>query len=101
MQRNCDYCGRPYEAKKATSRFCQTKCRVANNQRPEGRVAPVVPIVETVRESGKDSPIVAQVKRELVDAGRLETALGQYALAAAWRLDGSTFDNGSAYASLL
>lgn len=32
MQKVCEYCGMPFEAKRSTARFCSDKCRSAYNR---------------------------------------------------------------------
>lgn len=79
--RACDHCGRTYEAKRPTSRFCEAKCRVAHHQqggRP--RVASVASVA--VVSSG----LVESVTAELEAAGRLDSSLGQQALELARRM---------------
>ena len=33
MIKVCDECGRPFEAKRSTARFCSSKCRLRNHRR--------------------------------------------------------------------
>lgn len=74
--RNCDMCGRPYEAKSARSRFCSDLCRV---RRSRGAAPP--PSAEE-----PESPLVKATRAELAAAGKECSALGQLALAVAARL---------------
>lgn len=98
MQRTCVRCGKPFEAQRATAKYCGSSCRAM--QSADG-VASVSPIAEASQGLLEDDPIVVQVVRELTASGRLETAKGQYALAAARRLAGSKYDGGTSYAALL
>lgn len=101
MQRNCDYCGKPYEAKRTTSRFCKDSCRVQNNQRGGG-----VTSLSTAKPAEQptvipaEQPLVAAVGAELAAAERLHTSLGQQALYLATRIAAASFDTGSSIASM-
>ncbi len=70
MLRNCDTCGRSYEAKTRRSRYCTDLCRARNH-----RGATAVPNIE-----GLNNPLVNATRRELEVAGKLDTAMGQLAL---------------------
>lgn len=70
MSRNCDTCGRPYEAQTRRSRYCGELCR-KRKQRGAARA----PSVDSV-----DDPLVAATRRELDAAGAASTAMGQLAL---------------------
>lgn len=74
MLRNCDTCGRPYEAKSTRSRFCSDTCRVRKSR---GAAPP---------PSAEDSPLVRATRKELAAAGQQHSALGQLALALAARM---------------
>jgi hypothetical protein len=98
MQRRCDSCGKPYEAKRPTSRFCGSNCRVRASR---GQLAPVdaepLPVIPPAVSSG----LVAATEKRLTDVGRLDTWEGQAALDLARRIEvASAMDTGSAYASL-
>ncbi len=90
MNRECDACGTEYEAQRRTSRYCSTRCRMRASRRIEAPVA---------AESPGSGELVEALRRELADAGRLDTALGQQALALAVKL-ASPFDTGSAMAAV-
>lgn len=91
MQRSCDSCGKPYEARRKTSRFCSDTCRMRNQRAPKSR-EPVSP-----KPSGTDLQSVTE--RELAAVGRLETVLGQQAIELAGRIS-SSHETGAAIASL-
>lgn len=93
MQRPCDSCGSGYEARRPNSRFCSPKCRKRAQRAPAGESPPRVPVA-------LHPMISAATGRELTAAGRLESSLGQAALALARRIDGSAFDSGSSLAAL-
>ena len=91
MQRQCEACGATYEAKRSTSRFCPgSTCRSRARRGAK---------VSQLRPDAPEAGLVAAVRRELVDADRLETALGQAAVGLAERIT-SGADTGSAVASL-
>lgn len=117
VSRKCDEpsCRKRYIAKRADSRFCSPACRqrAARSSKPATKleVVPdaVVDEVETDRaedevassRARRDGPVAASTRAELVAADRLETALGQSALALAKRLDAWTsHDTGSSLGSL-
>lgn len=72
MTRECVTCGTPFEAQRSTARYCGEKCK-KRTQRSQPSAAPDVGIVEAYR-------------RELAEAGRLDTALGQHVLVLAERM---------------
>ena len=87
--RPCDSCGKPFEGQRSTARYCSGACR-----KRAQRGAKVTPI-----GSKPATGLVAVATRELEEAGRLETTLGQAALALAVRIAAGN-DTGSAVASL-
>jgi hypothetical protein len=90
-------CGKKFQAAKANARFCSDKCR--KRTRRSGADVVTIP-TEEAKETPKLGPITSAALRELAEVGRLETALGQTALALARRLDHGLMETGSAYASL-
>lgn len=74
MQRTCESCGRPYDAKRPQSRFCGDTCR-KRAQREGNRGAEV---------SGET---LEATRAALVDAGRAETWQGALAMTLARRVD--------------
>jgi hypothetical protein len=91
MIRGCDVCGRPYEAKRVSSRFCSGTCRKRNLRAPRPRLAETSPAAE-------DYALLAATRAELEAAGRLNSMLGQVALLLAERM--CEFDTGSGTAAL-
>lgn len=84
MQRSCDACGNPYEAKTPRSRFCKTNCRVAysrGTRPPQGLT--VIAGAPPEPPPPLSSTLVERTRRDLENAGRLDTWLGQSALAMA------------------
>ena len=86
MLRNCDTCGRSYEAKTRRSLYCGDLCRARKH-----RGAAPVPNVE-----GLDNPLVNATRRELEAAGKLDTAMGQLALVLAAGLSSTQTTTGLA-----
>ncbi len=109
MTRECDVCGGEYEAQRKTSRYCSTRCRTRASRRTEtpetlhgtfnrgpGTNVRTDGSTHEVSDSGG---LLEALRRELADAGRLDTALGQQAIALAVKL-ASPFDTGSAMAAV-
>lgn len=88
MERACDGCGRPYEAKRKTSRFCSDLCRARNKGASGEPEAPSL-----------NGHVAASTRAMLEKAERVETPLGASALLLASRID-SAQDTGSALAAL-
>jgi hypothetical protein len=97
-RRNCDQCGRVYEAKASTSRYCGSGCRARASEGipPSVADAGVVPLPSPAESSGE---LASSIRRTLTDAGRLDTWQGQAALSIAARIDAGE-DSGSAIAAL-
>ena len=96
MQRNCDHCGVSYNAKRKTSRYHSPNCRTAASRaRAEGRAVSA----EVVHIPPAAGGLLGATRRELDVAGRLDSALGQQALAIAARIAAGT-DSGSSLAAL-
>lgn len=82
MQRACDSCGKQYEAKRASSKYCGDTCRKRGGR---GHLAAAPdPAAEPDRpHTPLSSTLVDSTRRQLEDTGRLDTWLGQQALAMA------------------
>ena len=99
MQTNCDACGDPFEAKRAAAKYCGDRCRKRAQRQPKGKPkgATVVALVPTEpfetenpqapAEGPAEGPTTAATRRQLAEAGRLDTALGVAALIAAIQVD--------------
>jgi hypothetical protein len=105
MQRPCDVCETPYEAKRATSKYCSDKCRVAASRgavtkhaEPENVAA--APISSLPEPEDAPGPVETAVLEELTTAERDKTALGQATLALARRVDIGR-DTGAGLAALV
>lgn len=98
MQRSCDVCGVPYEAKRASSRYCSTRCRTRASR------GQVVPLAQRPTPTPVPAAAAGAVERStaatLENVGRLDTPLGQACIVLARRLDSPGADTGSAMAAV-
>jgi len=88
-------CGTTFQAKNPRARYCSDRCR---KRRQRGGLVvelPAAPVVE--HELGA---VAAATQRELEQAGRFDSALGQACMAMARRLDLPGVDTGSALAAV-
>ncbi len=105
MKVSCQECGRLFDAKRRGALFCGTTCRKRSSTRDiaareSGEFAPVSPISSPeTAESPPESPLVATTRRELTEAGVVDSVPGQIALRLALKLS-QPGDTGSAMASL-
>lgn len=87
MPRKCDHCGAAFEAKRSTAKFCGSSCR--GKAAVARKHAPTSP--ETAPTSALQllppGPVQVATMAELRTVGRLDTALGQAAIALAIWLD--------------
>lgn len=102
MQRPCDFCGKAYEAKLPTSRFCGTNCRVKNKRTPERAVTAGRPVTPTA--AAKPLPMASTkvseaLEQELRGLGVADTYEAAVALGLARQLDSGAIV-GAAYVSL-
>jgi hypothetical protein len=97
MKRQCEVCSTGYLAKRRNSRYCGGRC-----QKRAQRGGLSAPRKVRVLRPPPDEPsaLVLVVERELSEAGRLNSALGQQALLLAGRISAGTYDTGSAIASM-
>ena len=102
MRKTCQVCPTEFEAKRASAKYCSEKCKKRAQRRPGGVTAKVV--VPLPAEAPSVSPIVGGVAAatlaQLEQAGRLDTAVGQTALALARRIDAAGAETGSSLAAL-
>jgi hypothetical protein len=77
VQRACDSCGGMYEQKRPNHRFCCGTCRV-NGAR--GKLRPLRQEASSADSAPGPSELVGATRRQLEEAGRLDTYLGQQAL---------------------
>ena len=76
MRRTCEVCGRDFEAKRKDAKTCSATCR--SNKR---NIAP-----PPRPDDGEGNSLVKATTAELEAAGKLDTMLGQQALALAKRM---------------
>lgn len=96
--RTCLVCPNPITSTNPRARYCSSTCR-ARRSKGVVTVLPGRDDVDQERdEPPVDGPVAAATLRELVEAERDDTALGQSALALARRIDMGV-DTGSALAS--
>ena len=91
MTHRCESCGAPFAARRRDARFCSDRCR--KRARRRGVRLAAVPVTHVDRE------LVAATHRELVAAGRVDTALGAMALQLARRIE-APGESGSGMAAL-
>jgi hypothetical protein len=93
VERSCEACDKPFEAKHASARFCSDACRKRAKRRggatatPPAQVA-AAPAVAVLNPDLGDG-LVATTIAALRDANRLNTWRGQLALKAAGIVDAS------------
>lgn len=90
MARSCAGCGDSIEARHPSAKYCSDTCRQRGSRK--GRQA-------AAQQLTADYPLVAAVRAELEAADRLDSALGQQAVALAQHM-ASPFDTGSARAAV-
>lgn len=104
MQRPCDVCSQPYEAKRSTSKYCSDRCRVAASRGALTQhldSVPEAPVVAALPEPAETfGPVEAAAVGHLRAVERDATTLGQAALALARRVDVGR-DTGAGLASLV
>jgi len=95
MQRNCASCGVLYDAKRPNSKYHNDTCRKRAQRAPvKPAEMPPPPLLLG------NAPLTAAVRSELTAAARLDSMLGQAALALAGRID-SPHESGASVASLV
>ena len=90
----CPGCGKPIEGMSPRAKYHGAACR----KRVQRGTAPVV-VLPTHEDSPTEGPLTRAVRSELVEVGRLDSALGVAALVLAGRLD-SGKEPGSAVSGL-
>lgn len=88
MQQSCEACGVSFESE-GRRKSCGERCK--KRLQRGGKVAPL---------PSRSSGLIAATERELESAGRLDTSLGQQAVALAARIEGPSPDTGSSVAAL-
>jgi hypothetical protein len=80
VRRACDHCGKKYEAKRQTSRYCSTACRMASSRAGQATPRSVTPLPAA-------GELTRAVEEKLAEASRLDTAEGRAAVDIAKRID--------------
>lgn len=106
--RRCAACAKPLSSSNPRKRFCDSTCRANGaKRRAKGVPEALVTVLPSAAADDVDQepdehlergPVAAATLRELVEADRADSALGQSALALARRIDMGV-DTGSALAS--
>jgi len=101
--RECDACGKTYEARRVTSKFCSPKCRIANHEKSKltPTAATPAPLPTVTAEAVDEDSVLASTRAELEVAGRLGTSLGKVALKLAARLDADVRESGMGVAAIV
>jgi|SRR5690242_14647900 hypothetical protein len=94
-KRECDACGKTYEAHRVTSKFCSPKCRIANHEKSKR------PSAALSAEPVDEGPVFAKSRAKLEAAGRLDTWEGAVALQLAARLDAQVREGGMGVAAIV
>ena len=87
-------CGTTFTAKDRRAKWCSDRCRKRGQRGGEVVSLPTEPKAE------KPGPVETQAHRELSDAGRLDSSIGQACLVLARRLDRPGVDTGSALSTV-
>lgn len=71
MNRKCEFCGQPFEAKRARARFCSGTCRAKASQRRkrEGGPEPVQVVIDAGSDASRAGSLAACVAEALSEAG--------------------------------
>lgn len=84
MEATCAACGRSFEAKRSTAKFCGVTCRSRVHR--AGTAGTVVALPSPAQPRAQSSGLVGAIERELEAADRLDTVLGQQAVELAGRI---------------
>src|SRR5690242_17203593 len=100
----CRPCGRAFEARHPSAKYCSARCRTTASRHPELRADAKPAEVVTmpgVQAPAPTSALATMVRRELEKAKRLDTALGVHVLKLAERIDrAAEKETGAGYAAL-
>lgn len=99
--RSCDVCGRQYEAKRMSSKMCGPTCRKRASRGAAPTTGTVIALGNASVEVGSMAGAVESTTRQvLAEVERVDTPLGQSALAMARRVD-TGGDTGAGLAALI
>jgi hypothetical protein len=107
LKKNCEVCGKPFDAKRRTAKYCSNEHRVQAQRGAATGTATVValgvapaPPADSRRER-ESGPLESAARTELEAVGRAETLAGGVVLALARRIDqAGPDDTGSGFAAL-
>ena len=96
MRKQCAVCEAGFDAKRATAKYCSSRCRVraARQPKPDAPRPPQMPV-------DPDAELWTATLAELAAAGRVASASGQAALLLARRLDSPLIEPGSSVAAMV
>ena len=100
MKRECEVCGREYEAKRSTSQVCGSTCRTRKSRQPKPATNPGPAPAAAPANGAELADLVAMTQARLAEVERDQTVLGSLALILAGRLASGAVDTGSSIASL-
>lgn len=100
MLRTCE-CGKRFEAKRASARYCSERCKKRAQRRPGGVDAEVKELPRPASEDTPDGPLGSVARAELAAVDRESTAAGQLVLALARRIDTAEGETGASLAALV
>lgn len=107
MKKNCEVCGKPFDAKRRTAKYCSNEHRVQAQRGAATGTATVVALgvvpapPDEPRREREPGPLEAAARAELEAVGRAETLAGGLVLALARRIDqAGPEDTGSGIAAL-
>lgn len=106
-RRACESCGKQYDAKRPSSKFCGDTCRKRAQRAPKTSPSPAPPSREPapgILELPPDpfaGVVETTTRAELDAAGRTDSALGAAALAIARKVDAISHETGASAASVV
>lgn len=103
MRKQCASCDEPFEAKRATAKYCGDRCRQRKHRQPAEPQAPVaaLPAAAPSAAAVAANSVTASTQAQLELADRVDSPAGQAALALARRIDAGNGETGSALASMV
>lgn len=102
MRKTCAMCPTEFEAKRSAAKYCSEKCKKRAQRKPGGtKAAKVVKLPAESADGSAAGPLTVATMAELEAAGRLNTALGQAAVALAGRIDTGATETGSGLAAMV
>lgn len=104
VTKSCASCGKSFEAKRATAKFCSERCRKRAQRGGNGGTVVALGLVPPAAREDERSgpgPLETAARTELDSVGRAETLAGGVVLALARRIDNAgPDDTGSGFAAL-